>query len=483
MDPIDETLKSIFKKLINFDLKRVTIIRSIGLIILGIVLPGLLYRGKFEAWTFLALIIIAVTLLICDYVWFKMKYLLRPAFIFNRLVFYPFINLFEINIPSKKKLESLINLYKLPDGSSFFDNLDFKMPLRYRNEEGTKVKKKPYVLIKVKPRPYLPWVDALYFVLANDLSNIGFIPIIYVYDFPYHVARQAKVKGIYANDRLEIESGDDVKGEVKLTIKGTKQYILSIAGAASRIKLGSSFFKSSGKAHDFHQFLYGKAFPSFINGLNDHYRQIDLTAMDARYRSNKELFYKLIGYPTMHVAESICKKRPLLIVQWEGRAEKLIAEDKEGWQIPALKTKTLYKENGQPIEIYNSYYLTDSEEVLRDKIKNNYTMYGGSVILKYVCGMLLHRTNKTKTDWVEFLITETDCIKIIQTIKGMSDFLPPEFASSASEYYQIQFTDPKDLNTLRTKANNLTDANECYLKYVFVKGILDFQKEFNINID
>ena len=244
---------------------------------------------------------------------------------------------------------------------------------------------KPRVFFQVRVRDHLSWGDALYWLTARDLKELGFDVWIFIHDYDY----------IIEEGRVYFRK--EKKGYIA-RVKKTAACVRDLCGSGIHIIYASTYFVEKDRSRRLMDYIYKEIVYLFVRKLEGIQvpepgsREIDYTVTD--------MLNTMIGWVGAFAAlclivEAEC---PLLtVLQWEKRADKWYwIRETEG--IPALSfilCRTFWDSQGNHVrtaEWDGSFNLTDSLSQLADK------MFGQQVvshvvdpyILRAVCGSLLY---------------------------------------------------------------------------------------------
>lgn len=292
----------------------------------------------------------------------------------------------RLQFPSTADVASVTKRVRLPSGEPFilFHSRPLT-PLRSGADNDGGGNGRACVFAKMKPRLYLPWLDAAYYVLLHDLKQCGCTPVIYLYDFDFRVV-DSTVPEV------------PIKTDLVAMVRNTKSFIRHLVGSGTLIIQGTQYFRRRKPAQHLHDFLYTEVFPK-IAVETVQWSDASNNAHEVRAR---ELLFQLHGYPTILVAKLLAKHQPVYALQWEGRADKwdMTAVDRN---IQILVTKTLVAQH-RPLRILESIHMTDNSQTIRDKLRRS-SQYGGDEELRLMCSLLLYRDELPRYDWNAFVST------------------------------------------------------------------------------
>lgn len=318
----------------------------------------------------------------------------------------------------------------------------------------------PYVLVKIKPRIYLSWVDALYYFLLREFKEIGFTPVVYLYDYTYRVSDEITPRVVS-------------KQELDEMLSNTESYIRSIVGFGCKIIYGSQFFGNKANSRHLNSFLYSRIFPSLVDELATPHAAELLQTQEGR----RELLFRLQGYPTVLVAKLLSKNRQVWVIQWELRASKwrLLREYET---MPVILSKTIATPTG-PIRPSRTYKISDTKDQIISKLQND-DEYGGEKVLLQLCALLLYPGQPDKYSWKSFLETvDIQSLRKTLDLERTYNFLDPsEFAKF--EIALQEAATGKPLSEIRLQFITNFKLSHAFLKLRTLERILDLQNTYVI---
>jgi len=379
--------------------------------------------------------------------------------IYHRFRDLPTYAISRFAFPSTAELEEIVTRFALPSGRPFIA-LAPRTGVTAPDSVWVKRRrraKRPQVFLKMKPRMYLPWLDAVYYLLLRDLKHQGFRPVVYLYDFDYRTVD---------SHTPEIPSSTDLS----TMIANTESFIGHIVGCATRIIRGSGFFSQRRPAQLLHNFLYAEVFPAIADRLAGN----STPAAPHGATSARSTLFELHGYPTILVAKLLAAKAPVYALQWEGRAHKwgLTAYDRE---IQVLLSSTLMVKNG-PLRIRNSIHITDRPKNLLTKLQciDN---HGGADELLLMCSLLLYRGAPQSYDWNTFVSVAAP-LTIHASLEEMrgAGFLD----AAGRQTMDAMTTDGSITSGMRDELERSQGLASAYLRFAVYTGVLAFQSEFGL---
>lgn len=361
--------------------------------------------------------------------------------------------------PSTADLEAKATRLVLPTGEPFVRVSPKSAPFGIDSQWDSRIRKsrRPVVFIKMRPREYLPWLDAAYYLLLRDLKQIGCCPVVYLYDFSYRTVDA---------DEPEVSSSTDLAS----IVSNTCVFATQIVGTGINILKGSRYFKRRKAAQRLHDFLYSEVFPTIANEVSSP------KTLDAKRQTARSLLFDLHGYPTILVAKLLSRKRSVYALQWEQRADKwnLTTFDQD---IRLLLTRTLSPDS-HPLRIRESIHLTDNETIIRQKIRA-IDQRSGDMELRLMCCLLLYRnaTDNHFYDWTAFV----SCSDPLQVQQVTQTLIQTGFLSGADMHSVIPALRENRLTAeRRNQLETSPELIKAYLHHAVFSGVLSFQKQFGL---
>ena len=289
--------------------------------------------------------------------------------------------------PDFKELEQVLANTVYADGKPMFYILDDekgKIDSRLRAGRHGLLRQKPLLYVQIRVREHLSWVDALSWIMARRLKEIGFDVKIYIHDYDFLIKDE---KIFFKRDREEYVG----------LVEKTREYVRDLCGSGIHIVYASTFFDKDTRARKLTDFIYREMVHLFVRrlwgvpGPEPDTRKVKYTLTD--------LLYELIGWIGAFAAHCLVleSETPLLsCLQWEERAEKWrwIRERYDDQALSLILVRTACDSEGNRVrtpEWADSLNLTDSISQLADKIigRQLVSHVMDSYFLRAVCNSLL----------------------------------------------------------------------------------------------